>query len=79
MLKWHIEKYGTSRHFTHTGGTGAGSGFLLCIHMVTSSYNYTGNSLHHIHIFEGIIKFLGALQSLVFLNLENIVSYSFFL
>ena len=52
-----IEKYGTSRHFTHTGGPSAGRCFLLCIHMVTSSYNYTGDSLYHIHISEGIIRF----------------------
>ena len=57
MLKWYKNKYGTSRHSTHTGGSGAGSGFLLCIHMVASSYNYTGDSLYHIYIFKGILRF----------------------
>ena len=56
ILKTNIEKYGTSRHSTHTGGSGASSGFLLCIHMVTSGYNYTGDSLYHIYIFEGILR-----------------------
>jgi hypothetical protein len=47
-LNDNIEKYGTSRHFTHNGGPSTGSSFLLSIHMVSSSNNRTGDSLYNI-------------------------------
>jgi hypothetical protein len=51
-VKGYIEKYGVQRHYTYTGGLGVGSSFLLYIHLVTANYNYTGYSLHYIHIFK---------------------------
>jgi len=36
------------RDYTHTGSLVVGSGLIICIHMVSSGYNCTFDSIYHI-------------------------------